>query len=81
MDGAAPSVYRPPPFSTLLVGRFRLTGTSSLLSSVAYQSLVHAVGILLAEENRPAIPFDSCQRVAVLGALYLEGWLRKFLLT
>lgn len=47
-DGVTPMAYRPPLFSALLGGWFFLTGTSSVLSAAAFQSLEHAAGVLLA---------------------------------
>ncbi|MBP2673705.1 MAG: hypothetical protein H6Q84_545 [Deltaproteobacteria bacterium] len=40
-DGVTPSAYRPPLFSALLGGWFFLTGTSSVLSAAAFQSVEH----------------------------------------
>ncbi|MBP2676651.1 MAG: hypothetical protein H6Q84_3491, partial [Deltaproteobacteria bacterium] len=40
-DGVTPMVYRPPLFSALLGGWFFLTGTSSVLSAAAFQSVEH----------------------------------------
>lgn len=47
-DGVNPTVYRPPLFSVLLGGWFRLTGTSSVLSAAAFQSILHALGVVAA---------------------------------
>lgn len=47
VDGATPSVYRPPLFSALLGGWFFITGTSSPLSAGVFQSLLHATGALV----------------------------------
>ncbi len=47
-DGVTPAVYRPPLFSGILGGWFFLTGTSSPLSAAVLQSLVHALGVLVA---------------------------------
>ncbi len=46
--GATPAVYRPPLFPVLLGGWFRATGTSSILSAVMFQSLLHILGIVAA---------------------------------
>ncbi|MGB3399454.1 MAG: glycosyltransferase family 39 protein, partial [Candidatus Deferrimicrobiaceae bacterium] len=45
-DGTTPAVYRPPLFSLLLGGWFRITGTSSVQSAVLFQSFVHALGVV-----------------------------------
>ncbi len=67
IDGTRPEVYRPPLFSGLLGGWFRLTGTSSLLSAAHFQSLLHALGVvaafLLFLEVQPSLP-----RAAALAA-------------
>lgn len=47
-DGVTPMVYRPPLFSALLGGWFRVTGTSSVFSAAVFQSLLHALGVLSA---------------------------------
>jgi len=47
-DGITPAVYRPPLFSLLLGGWFHLTGTSSISSAAVFQSLLHALGVLVA---------------------------------
>ncbi len=47
-DGVTPAVYRPPLFSLLLGGWFRLTGTSSVSSAAVFQSVLHAFGVLAA---------------------------------
>jgi hypothetical protein len=47
-DGVSPSVYRPPLFPYFLGGWYRLTGTSSTVSAAAFQSLLHAAGVLAA---------------------------------
>jgi len=43
-----PSSYRPPLFSVLLGGWFRLTGTSSVYSAAVFQSLEHGLGVVFA---------------------------------
>ena len=48
LDGVSPMVYRPPLFSVLLGGWFRLTGTSSPLSAAVFQSILHALGVVAA---------------------------------
>ena len=47
-DGVTPMVYRPPLFSGILGGWFRLTGTSSVLSAAVFQSILHALGVVAA---------------------------------
>ncbi len=48
MDGTAPAVYRPPLFPASLGGWFRVTGSSSALSSAVFQSLAHAAAVGIA---------------------------------
>lgn len=59
--GATPYVYRPPLFSLLLGGWFRITGTSSVLSAAVFQSILHALSVaaafLLFLEVRPSLPW------------------------
>src|SRR5438105_607184 len=43
-----PGSYRPPLFSVLLGGWFRLTGTSSVYSAAVFQSLEHGLGVVFA---------------------------------
>ena len=44
--GLTPAVYRPPLFSLLLGGWFRLTGTRTVESAAVFQSVLHALGVL-----------------------------------
>lgn len=71
MDGATPAVYRAPLFPSLLGGWYRLTETSSTVSAAAFQSLLHAAGVLAAFllflEITPSLAW------AVAGALWLAG--------
>jgi 4-amino-4-deoxy-L-arabinose transferase-like glycosyltransferase len=46
--GLTPAVYRPPLFSLLLGGWFRLTGTGTAESAAVFQSILHAAGVLAA---------------------------------
>lgn len=47
-DGLSPSVYRPPLFPLILGGWFFLTGTTSIVSAVCLQALLHALGVAAA---------------------------------
>lgn len=68
-DGITPAAYRPPLFSLLLGGWFRVTGTSSVLSAAVFQSVLQALGtgaaFLLFLEC--AVPLSW----AIAGALFL----------
>jgi hypothetical protein len=45
--GLTPAVYRPPLFSLLLGGWFRLTETRTVESAAVFQSILHAAGVLV----------------------------------